>query len=215
MHDKKLLAALILFSGFFAVDKQSFAAEIFLGITAQQSTLFISDADTLADLAEMENKLYFLPTLSARSENNYINPDSDWGYFLESNIGYYRVNRQVVNNKTIKLGTKLSGLYWDLTPTIFYNFGSKAGENWGFKAGLGIGAGYLSVSGKVVFTELAGQPMASYHDHDYGFTVGLFFEAIKDDLFFQIKGYGPDIKSGNEELQLANIKLTFGKTFSL
>jgi len=196
------------------VNKQSFAAEIFLGITAQQSTVFVSDSDTLADLAEMENKLYFLPSLSARSENNYINPDSDWGYFLESNIGYYHVNRQVVNDKTIKLGTKLSGLYWDLTPTIFYNFGSKTGEGWGFKTGLGIGAGYLSVSGNVVLTELTGQPVASYDDHGYGFTVGLFFEAIKDDLFFQIKAYGPDIKLGNEELQLANIKLTFGKTFT-
>jgi len=191
----------------------AFSSEVFLGITAQQSTLFISDDNTQDDLAEMEDKLSIIPALSARSENKYFSDESDWGYFLEFNIGYYNVNRQVVNGNAVNLKTRLSGLSFDLTPTIYYNFGSKKREEWAFKAGLGIGAGYLSVSGNVILTGQVGQPLLDYNDHAYGFTVGVFFEAVKNHLFFQIKGYGPDAVIGGNDIQLANIKMTIGKTF--
>jgi hypothetical protein len=213
MHKKSVLTILLLCLPLIITTRPSFAGKVFIGITAEQSTLFISDKDTLADLAEMEDVLYFLPALLARSENKYFNQYPDWGYFLEFNIGYYNINKQVINGRTVNLNTSLSGLAWDLTPTLFYNFGSKERDQWGFKTGLGIGAGYLSVSGNVVLTGQAGQPLVAYDDNGYGFTVGVFFEATNNDLFVQIKGYGPDVVIGDNSLQLANIKITLGKSY--
>jgi hypothetical protein len=213
MADRYLLPILTLSAYLVIAVEPTSAGEIFIGFTAQQSTLFIADEDTQSDLAEMESNLYYSPTLSVRSENNYFRDNSNWGYFLEFNTGFYIVNRQVVNGNTVNLNTSLSGQYWDLTPTIFYNFGGKKQENWAFKTGLGVGVGYLSVSGNAVLTEQAGQPLVSYDDDGYGFTVGVFLEAIKNDWFLQIKTYGPDLVIGDTDLFLVNFKMTFGKMF--
>jgi len=213
MTYKSLLSLFSFCTNFIFAAGSAFAGEVFVGITAQQSTLFISEKNSETDFAEMESNLYFLPALAVRSENKYFNEASNWGHFLEFNAGYYNVNRQVVNGSTVNLQTKLSGHYLDLTPTIFYNFGSREQESWGFKAGLGIGVGYLSTSGSTVLTEKIGQPIATYDDNSFGFTAGLFFEAKSNDWFVQVKGYGPIVEVGDSELQLANIKMTFGKMF--
>jgi hypothetical protein len=173
--------------------------------------LFISEEDSETDLAEMENKLYFAPALSFRSENNYINNESNWGYFLEFNTGYYNLNRQYVKDSTVDLGSEISGLYLDLTPTLFYNLGSRDGRGLSFKAGLGLGLGFLSVKGDSVLTEVAGEPVQEYDDSGFGFTAGLFLETVLDGWFLQIKGYGPYIGIDDQDLFLANIKMTFGK----
>jgi len=158
----KKTISLFLFTFIIIVTMPVYAGKVFIGISAQQSTLFIADENTQADLAEMESNLYFLPALSVQSENKYFTDNTFWGYFLEFNTGYYNVNRQVVNGNTVNLNTNISGLYWDLTPTIFYNFGSKQKENWAFKTRVGVGIGYLSVAGSVVLTEKAGQPLITY-----------------------------------------------------
>ena len=92
MSCKSSITIIILCTGFTFTAVSSFAGDVFIGFTAQQSTLFISDKDTQNDLAEMENNLYFIPTFAVRSGNNYFHEDFNLGYFLEFNSGYYIVS---------------------------------------------------------------------------------------------------------------------------
>ena len=212
---KKFIKIIILCIWFILISETSFAVDVFVGITAQQSTLFISEEDSQKDLAEMENDLYFTPAFAIRSENNYFHQDSNWGYFLEFNGGLYNVNRQVVNDDTVNLNTELKGFYWDLTPTIFYNLGNKTRDSLALKMGLGVGIGFLSVSGNVILTEQILQDTVKYNDNNYGFTVGIFCETTLNSWFLQIKGYGPYIVVDDKDLFLANIKMTLGRMIKL
>jgi len=217
MPHKQLLPILMLIPCVTVFSESAKAGEVFIGLTAQQSSIDIDEDDTQVTLAELNSKLYYSPALAIRSESNYFHENTHLGYFLEFNSGYYIVNRQVLNGSigsTVNLNTSLSGLYWDLTPTIFYNFGNKKKENWDFKTGIGFGIGYFSVSGSAVLTEQAGQPLVTFDDDGYGLTVGLYLEATKNDWFFQIKGYGPGIEVGNYDLVLANVRMTIGKKFN-
>ncbi len=214
MACKNIATALLIYSGFVVITMPASAGEIFLGISAQQSTLYISDKDTLTEFAIMESSLHFLPTLIARSKNNYFTDNTYWGFFLEFNIGYYDLDRQITNKNIVNLNTNISGFFWDLTPTLFYNFGSKEKEKWAFKTGIGIGIGYLSVEGTVVLTEKTGQPLVTYDDDGYGYTVGAFIEITKNDWVYQVKMFGPSLIVGDTDFQLGNINITLMRAFN-
>ena len=189
-----------------------YSVELFAGISAQQSTLFISEKNEERDLAELENQLYFSPVFAVRSKYSYFDKVSSIGYFIEINSGYYSVDRQIVNNSISDLGTGISGLYFDLTPTLFYCIGKD--NNFSFKSGLGLGFGLLYVNGNAVLTETALAPEESYNSFAPGFTAGIFMETVLENWFLQIKGYGPYVVIDNQDLFLVNVKLVIGKIIS-
>ena len=190
----------------------SFAAEFFAGISAQQSTLYISENGSDKDLAELENSLYISPVLAYRSRYNYFDKFPNLGYFLEINSGYYNVDRQVVNNTSMDLDSDISGLYFDLTPTLFYSIGK---ENIiSLKTGLGLGIGFLYVNGNAVLTGSPGTTETSYDSFAPGFTAGIFLETVLENWFLQIKGYGPYAVIDNQDLFLVNVKLVLGRIIS-
>jgi len=190
-----------------------YAGEVLVGMTAQQTTLFISDKNSQATLAEMENMLYMSPILSLRNQRQHFEASS-WGYFYEFNLGWYDVNRQVVQGNTSDLNTQLSGFYVDVTPTLTYVFTKETSDDWLVQAGVGVGIGYLSVKGSAYLTERAQQPRKTYNHSSLGFTAGVFLEVAKQGYFFQTKGYGPVIDVDSESLQLVNVKIVLGKSFT-
>jgi hypothetical protein len=73
---------------------------------------------------------------------------SNAGWNLTANLSTYCVNTQKLgDDKVVNLNTSASGLSAYVTPTLFYTMGDKVFQenNYSaFRAGLGLGAGYLS-----------------------------------------------------------------------
>ena len=188
----------------------AYSGEIFTGIAVQQSTLFIMDNDSESDLAELESRLYFAPAAGLRSSYNYFG-SSSIGWFVEFNAGYYNVDSQAVGDESLDRDTFVSGLYLDLTPTLFFSFGDPEGRGLSLKTGLGLGFGFLYVNGDAVLTEIGGNPEVSFNEFAPGFTSGIFQEIVIDKWFMQVKAYGPYIFADSCDIFLVNVKVFFGR----
>lgn len=190
-------------------------AELILGIALRDSDISVQDADSGRELARVSDKQRVVPQFVVKTRDRHFG-DSSFGWFVDFGEGYVRGDRQRVNGQDVDLGTTLSAVYWQLTPTIFYDLNRGAPvEASHFRAGFGLGLGYMDVSGDVILTNEPGQPRRTYSEEKYTYSLGIFFEYSKNDWLFQIKHYGPQARGGGVRFSSENLTLVFGRRFNI
>lgn len=192
------------------------AAELLVGLASKGSSIDIKDDATGNLVAEASDRYRPTPVFAIKTRDRYWDEQSGWGLFVEFSEGYIKADHQVVAGQRVDLGTALSAIYWHLTPTVFYNFTrDDPVEEWGFRAGMGIGVGYMDISGDAVLTEVVGTPRVEFDDEAYTYSFGVFIELSKDNWVFQLKNYGPVMDTNGYELQTNNVSVIFGRRFQL
>ena len=110
------------------------------------------------------------------------------------------------------LGTSVNGVFAYLTPTLFYNFGTKrlhaqAGD--AFRIGVGLGIGYLSTSGSLQFTETTGAEH-TFDESSFGAAYNLLLEYRSGRLVSRLKASGPTINGGDYQYSLSDTYISIG-----
>jgi hypothetical protein len=186
-------------------------AELILGIALRDSDISVQDADSGRELARVSDKQRVVPQFVLKTRDRHFG-ESSFGWFVDFGEGYVRGDRQ----RDVDLGTTLSAVYWQLTPTVFYDFNRGAPVDAShFRAGFGLGLGYMDISGDVILTNEPGQPRRTYKEEKYTYSLGIFLEYSKSDWLFQIKHYGPQARSDGVRFSSENLTLVFGRRFNI
>ena len=166
----------------------TYAAQTFIGVSANWARLKGEERSTGYDVAEMYSDEDLEPALSVKSMNRYFT-NSSFGYFIESGIESYSLHRNVLSgSEAVK--TRLDGQYFYLTPTVFYDFIKGSPGHKSFKIGAGFGMGYLTADGKVKI-EGPGLPIRNIDGKSFGTSFGLMLEYSYENWVFIAKEYTP------------------------
>ncbi len=141
--------------------------------------------------------------------------DSPWGWFIEYSLSQFALNRQLINDQLIDLGTSMTGYDVYIAPTLFYRFDTPnlvAGEHDRINAGLGAGLGYLKASGSVILTASGGKRLA-VDISNAGLAIVIFVEYLSDHFRSRIAGGGTSYTSNGLEYEAFGFEWSFGYSF--
>lgn len=191
------------------------ALDFILGLSVQQSEITVYEEDETRELAVLESSIELYPAFALRTKERYFRGgESNWGWFVETGIGYYDVDEQQVGGSTKDLGTGLDGFYAHVVPTLFYRWDSRVVDDLDYKLGFGLGPGWLSADGDVILTRVEGDPRIEIDSSESGFAWGIFYEMSLNNWVAQLKAYGPEHSVSGYDLQLLEYRLVFGRSFT-
>jgi hypothetical protein len=208
LHDAGKLSGVVLvaFACLF-LSAQARSAEFILGLTLKQSEVSVTEEDETRDLAVLDSSVEVWPAVSLRTKERYFRGgESNWGWFIETGIGYYDVDDGP--------DSQLDGYYAHVVPTIFYRWNSVLSTKLKYKLGLGAGPGWMTADGDVILTREEGQPVVDFDSSGVGLAAGIFYEMSYDQWLFQLKAYGPDHSIGDYDLYLIEYRFLIGRSFS-
>lgn len=142
---------------------------------------------------------------------------SNWGGLMEYSFSVFDLDRQLVNDELVDLGTSIKGYHAFITPTVFYSFtGQKPQGKYDqtLIAGLGVGLGYLKADGDIVFTETTQQKL----DIDVSgaaLAVSLFLDYRFGNFTTRLSGGGVSHTEGDFEYDTFGFAWSFGYIFGL
>jgi hypothetical protein len=132
---------------------------------------------------------------------------------VSAGLSGYCLNEQKVEGDRIRnLGTSVSGVSAFLTPTVFYNWGAQrlhANAGRAFRVGFGVGAGYLSASGNVIFTETTGE-RHTFDVSGFGVASAAFMEYRSGRFVSRLRWQGPAVSDRDFEYALTDFYLSAG-----
>ncbi len=194
-----------------------YAFSLLVGIKSSVSSMRVNDLQSGDEkIAQMHSTPQFYPAVGIRTKPNYIGK-SNWGYFYQLDWSRYRLSRQKFDGiDDNDVGTEIKGYSVFAVPTLYYDFYKK--EEWTFKAGLGIGAGYMSTKGSFKITQ-ASHPefntLKAVNVNDFGIAYGIFFELLNEHHSFIVQNFIPSAKDANYEYAQDNVDIMYRYIFHL
>lgn len=189
----------------------------------------VTDVGDFFDVEEGEN----YEVLGSLYEEKYrfaLYINHPYNYFADSNAGYYfnysyrsiDIDKQDITPNggsftVADLGTAVSGYNIYAYASLFYNFGDKrivSHNNSFFKAGVGIGAGYLKADGDIILTEVPGQPRLNFDIADIGMVYQLFAEYRHGPWIFRAEAVGTEVKHDGKYFVHAMVPIQLGYSFA-
>lgn len=185
---------------------------VVVGVAYKKPNFRVKDKETRILEGRMTGTYQTEPVLYIDTPYHYFsdNPESDgFGWYVEYGFTTFTTHLQVVGTaeSRIDLGTSISGETYNLTPIMFYNWGDpyiKNNQGQFFKAGLGIGLGYLQAKGDIILTETTNERL-NIKFNELTMTLAILFEYRLNNFSIRLYAVGPstDIKqydySMNEE----------------
>lgn len=207
-----------------ALDSQNIlsGSRFIIGFTAKSTDLDVQDPNNPFNVYGIltQAKNYYSPLLAFYSPDRYLNPDSNWGWFVELGWKKYYLNYQSdpSNPKLdpVDLGTSAKGNFFHITPVLFYNWGDRyIGEEGGqsFKFGIGLGFGYLSAKGTIKYTETDGLDHA-FNVSGFGMSINVMMDYRYNNWYVRAMGGGPAITRGGVEYEIFDFSMDFGYIFT-
>jgi len=201
---------------------QSYALELLAGVDAGRKSVWVEDK-LLGnnEIANVDSLIDYQPTVGVRTNTTDFSPSSNWGYHYELSLSFFDITTQTLANidKQEDLGTGIHGWTAFAVPVVFYQFNKNThNDAWSYKAGLGVGAGYLSLEGNFKITDSSHPDFNQIKKvslSDFGVAVGLYLEAAKGPHFIVIQNYSPVIEDNHYQYQQMNISLSYRYAFQL
>ncbi len=109
-------------------------------------------------------------------------------------------------------GTSIKGYSVYAVPTGFYHF-NKGSNGWSQKIGVGVGIGYVNMSGNFKRTEMSQSEEIDVKG--FAQTVGVFFEFLNGNHSFVLQNYGPSISDNKYEYTQSNVDIMYRYSFQL
>jgi hypothetical protein len=197
------------------------ALDLMVGININSKIIHIDDKETEnEDIAKMKSKQQYSPIIGLRTEPQYFsNGNSNWGYFYQFDGTTFQIDTQEVDGQDEEqnLGTSIKGYSLVAVPTAYYHFNKKS-TGWSQKVGIGVGAGYLNMSGNFKITKQSHPDYGQTKDvniKEFGMAVGVFFEFSKKQHSIIIQNFAPTVSDDNYEYSQSNIDIMYRYKFSL
>jgi len=156
-----------------------------------------------------------LPTFLVNFETpGYYLGKSNFGWNLIAGLSTYCINTQKLgNDKVVNLNTSASGMSAYVTPALFYTLGDKVyqeNDYHAFRAGLGLGVGYLSATGSLVLTETPAKNTLSLDVSGFGVSSTLFIEYRHNRWIYRLRSMGPSFSRGDYNYTVYDIYFGVG-----
>jgi len=188
-----------------------------VGIAMKSLDLDVYDLGSVDPEGTLTEGQYITLDLALVTPYNFIK-ESKFGYYFEYGFSNFDMGFQVTGGGAFEedLDTSASGIYFHLTPFLFYNFGDSVTKknNHSFLVGIGLGLGYIQAEGDIEFTETT----SNYHLFSIdGFTesFGLMMEYQYQNWYIRISNTGPSLESGGYEYDVSSFATTFGYSFEI
>ncbi len=211
------IITLILFTSLYCTTVS--ALELMVGANISTKDIRITDQNENL-IADMTSDSIVYPSLSLRSKSKFFNNTSSLSYNYELDFSIFNVNKQRLNSSknSQDIGTSIKGYSLYAVPTLFYNFNKRDKIGWKYKAGLGIGIGYLNISGRFQGTNSAQPSFNQIKDvrtSGYDIVVGVNFQAKYNQHVITIKNFTPSIKNDNLQYFQSNVLLGYQYIFDI
>lgn len=156
-----------------------------------------------------------------------VNFETPGRYFGKSNTGWnliaglstYCLNTQKLgNNKVVNLNTSASGMSAYVTPLLFYTVGDKVyqeNDYHAFRAGLGLGVGYLSAQGSLILTETPAQNVYNLDISGFGVSSTFFLEYRQNRWIYRLRSMGPSFTRGDYNYSVYDVYFGIGYLVNL
>lgn len=199
---------------------KSRAYEIYLGIEAGEKAVWVEDTRRGFDeIAKVEEGLAYYPSVAFRSGSSYFSTNSKWGYHFQLDTSVFHLNKQLPHNgeDPVNFGTRLKGYSLYAVPVVYYHFNRGDSKNWQYKAGIGVGLGYLRLQGNFQITD-PGHPQSgqliSVNTDGFGMAVGVHIEAAFDRHYILAQNYGPTLEHSSFEYLQHNVIIAYRYGFT-
>lgn len=195
------------------------AFEILLGIEATSQSVWVEELDLgNNEIAMMDSGLNYQPSISVRSSVFYFEKESNWGYHYQLDGATFNINKQEIPGleDVQDLGTEVKGYSLYAVPVAYYHFNRNEPGKWSYKAGLGVGIGYLKLSGNFRITDTSHPEYNQVKQVDadgFDIAVGVYFEAVFDRHVITVQNYGPTLDDGTYEYLQHNVAMSYRYAF--
>ncbi len=196
------------------------ALDLMVGLNISNKSIDINDKENQDEvIATMDGGLNYSPVLGLRTEPDYFGgKDSNWGYFFQFDGMMFDIKKQSdEENEETDIGTSIKGYSIFAVPSAYYHFNKKS-KGWSQKVGIGVGAGYLSMSGDFIITKEGHLEYGQTKDVDIsktGMAVGVFVEFSNKNHSIIIQNFAPSISDDNYEYMQHNVEMMYRYKFSL
>ena len=195
------------------------ALEIDLGVEMANKSIWIEEPLLGGgEIARMDSGNSYQPSLAIHTNPDYIWDDDNWGYHYQMDFStfYLPFQEDPDTSELSNQGTSLSGNAIYAMPVGYYHFNRHDLSSWNYKAGIGVGVGYMDVSGTFKITQPHPEIGTIKHiDYSgYGFSVGVYFEAAKGNHTIIVQNYSPVVSDGPYDYQQMNLILAYRYSFN-
>lgn len=187
-----------------------------VGISAYGGEFSVFDNNESPAAGTLSENFSYTPYLTLGSPYKFFG-DTDIGVLMEYDFTSFSLNKQLVNEENVDLGTSVDGYSIFAIPTLIVSLTGREpyGENnQSLVIGTGFGLGYLSASGDIIFTEttlekkevnISSAALALSVFTDY--RIGNFVSRISIDM--------TAVPSGDAEYRYTGNNLRIGYVFDL
>ncbi len=187
-----------------------------VGIAAYGGEFSVFDNNESPAAGTLSENFSYTPYLTLGSPYKFFG-DTDIGVLMEYDFTSFSLNKQLVNEENVDLGTSVDGYSIFAIPTLIVSLTGREpyGENnQSLVIGTGFGLGYLSASGDIIFTEttlekkevnISSAALALSVFTDY--RIGNFVSRISIDM--------TAVPSGDAEYRYTGYNLRIGYVFDL
>ena len=184
------------------------------GITVNSIDFDVYNKDSSNPNGTLSEDFSFYPFIILSSPYKFF-AESNWGGLMEYSLSGFQLNQQYTNDNLIDLGTSVKGYYIFATPTLLYSFNGQSlhgNLKPAITAGLGIGIGYLSATGDMIFTEST-QERFPIDINGAALAVSLFVDYRTGDFITRISGGLTSHSKNKYEYDAFGFSLDFGYIF--
>ncbi len=191
------------------------ALGVVFGLGASEEAIWVDDNSLGYDeVAKLESDTMILPSIGIRTESRYFNEDSGWGFHFEVNGSLIDIKTQTIpdSEPPVDVGTGIRGYSIYVVPLAYYHFKRNSIAEWSYKAGIGLGAGYLNLKGNFKIT---GSSSPNYNDIEdvnasgVGMAGGAYFEASKGSHLIVIQNFVPMISDKRYSYSQLNLLFSY------
>lgn len=197
----------------------AFGFDIFLGAESGSKSVTVKQPDIGTKvIAIVSSEPELSPSFTFRSKEKYLSEKSKWAYHFQIDAAEFDVNMQQLpsTREIVDLNTSLDGFSVYALPVIYYHFNKNFVKKWNYRAGFGLGVGYMKLNGNFKITD-PGHPqynqIKSVGIKGYGGSVGLYFEATYKRHMIVLQSYGPVLTDEPYQYHQVNTVLAYRYKF--
>ena len=184
------------------------------GVRAHSMEFSVENAETLDDKGTLGEDLSYSPFVLLGSPYRFFG-DSNFGTYVEYGISGFSLNKQIVNDSLVDLGTSVNGWHVFVTPAIFYNIGDRAvsgDKGRSLKLGIGVGIGYVDARGDIIFTETT-QERHTFNINGLGLGISILADMRWRNLMVRASAGGASVDQGELAYDSLRVAIDVGYVF--
>jgi len=164
-------------------------------------------------IVQRNEEAYFI---SYSTRPGYFRAHPNVGYTFKFNLSSFDADQQEVAKDVYEdIGTRASGNFFYVVPTLFYEWGNYLKTGFFTRLGIGVGLGITKFSGDIILTESIDQPRLDLNSERSELRVasGVILETRWNHWGLSVSVAGPSFENDDYEVQVQDTAIHLGYSF--